>query len=186
MMAEQVTKTPWEELMNRRLFEPLKMKTAGFGAPGTRGQLDHDWGHRAVGDTVTAMHQDNSPVMGPAGTVHCSIQDWARFALLHMNGSVGGVRVIKPETLKALHTPKAGEQYVGGWLLANPSADERPTLTHTGSNTLWYCSIWLDLGRDLGFLVAANSGGQPAEDACQQAIRSLRRYASPNDRPRRR
>jgi CubicO group peptidase (beta-lactamase class C family) len=185
MMAEQVTRTPWEELMQRRVFGPLGMTTAGFGPPGTRGKLDHAWGHRANRDTVEAVHEDNSPVMAPAGTVHCSLKDWAKFASLHLHGSVGGVTLLKPETMKALHTPKPGEQYVGGWLVAGQSSAAGPILTHTGSNTLWYCSIWLDTGRDVGFLAAANAGGPPAEDACQQAIRSLRRLAG-NDGPRRR
>ena len=186
MMAEQVTGTPWEELMNRRLFEPLGMTTVGYGAPGIRGRVDHAWGHRAEGDTVTAVHEDNSPAMGPAGTVHCSLRDWSKFAALHLHGSVGGVSLVKPETMKALHTPKGGEDYVGGWLIAGRSSAAGPILTHTGSNTLWYCSIWLDTGRDVGFLAATNAGGKPAEDACQQAISLLRQHANPDDRPRRR
>jgi CubicO group peptidase (beta-lactamase class C family) len=185
MMGEQVTKTPWEDLMNQRLFRPLGMTTAGFGAPGTRGKLDHAWGHRAEGDTVEAVHQDNAAAMGPAGTVHCSIRDWARFASLHLHGSVGGVTLVKPETMKALHTPKAGEDYVAGWQVSNQSSAS-PILTHNGSNTLWYCSIWLELGKDLGYLVATNAAGKPAEDACSQAIRLLRQYANPNQRGRRR
>jgi CubicO group peptidase (beta-lactamase class C family) len=179
MMAEQVTKSSWEELMTRRIFEPLKMTTAGFGAPGTRGLLDHAWGHRAEGDTVEAVHEDNSPAMGPAGTVHCSLGDWARFASLHLHGSVGGVTLLKPETLKALHTPAAGESYAGGWSISGRGSAAGPILTHNGSNTLWYSSIYLDTSKEIGLLVAVNAGGPPAEDACQQALRSLVRYAIP-------
>jgi CubicO group peptidase (beta-lactamase class C family) len=186
MMAEQVTRTSWEELMEQRLFGPLGMTTAGFGVQGTRGKVDQPWGHRASGDTVEAVRLDNSPVMGPAGTVHCSLRDWARFASLHLNGSVGGVSIVKPETMKALHTPKPGENYVGGWLLAGRASAADPILTHTGSNTLWFCSIWLDTARGVGFLAATNAAGKPAEDACQQAIRSLREYVNPDVRRRRR
>ena len=35
----------WEELMASLLFSPLKMSTAGFGAPGTPGEVDQPWGH---------------------------------------------------------------------------------------------------------------------------------------------
>jgi CubicO group peptidase (beta-lactamase class C family) len=185
MMAEQVTRTSWEELMNRRLFAPLKMTTAGFGPPGTRGELDHAWGHRASGDLVEAVHHDNSPSMGPAGTVHCSIQDWGKFASLHLTGSVGGVKLVKPQTLKALHTPRPGEEYVGGWLVSGRSSSSNEFLTHTGSNTYWYCSICLALSRGVGALVAVNSAGKPAEDACDQAIKGLIQYALPDIRLRR-
>jgi CubicO group peptidase (beta-lactamase class C family) len=186
MMAEQVTRTPWEELMVTRLFGPLGMTTAGFGVPGTRGKVDQPWGHRASGDSVEALRQDNSPVMGPAGTVHCSLRDWAKFASLHLNGSYHGVSIVKAETMKALHTPNGGENYVGGWMVGSRTSAAGPILSHNGSNTLWYCSIWLDTGRKLGYLVATNAAGKIAEDACDQAIRSLRQYADPNDRPRRR
>jgi len=44
-MLEKITGTPWETLMSQRLFKPLKMNSAGFGAPGTKDQLDQPWGH---------------------------------------------------------------------------------------------------------------------------------------------
>ena len=143
MMAEEATRTPWEDLMRRRVFEPLKMASAGFGPPGGKGQSDQAWGHRASGNLVEAVYEDNPPAMGPAGTIHCSVADWARFASLHLQGSVGGVTLVKPETLKALHTPRTREEYAGGWSVVERSwAGPGKALTHTGSNTYWYCTIW--------------------------------------------
>jgi CubicO group peptidase (beta-lactamase class C family) len=37
LMAEQVTGESWENLMAKRLFEPLEMSSAGFGTPGRPG-----------------------------------------------------------------------------------------------------------------------------------------------------
>jgi CubicO group peptidase (beta-lactamase class C family) len=185
-MAEQVTQTPWEDLMRRRLFGPLGMTSAGFGPPGKRGLVDHAWGHRASGDLVEAVHEDNAPSMGPAGTVHCSMRDWARFASLHLRGSLGGTRLLKAETLKALHTPKLGENYVGGWSVFDRSWAGGKALMHNGSNTLWFCTIWLAPARDLALLVATNAAGKPAEEACDQAIQGLLRYAIRDDQGRRR
>jgi CubicO group peptidase (beta-lactamase class C family) len=186
MMAEQVTRTSWEDLMKRRVFGPLAMVSAGFGPPGTRGKVDHAWGHRATGDLVEAVHDDNPPVMGPAGTVHCSLVDWARFASFHLRGELGGVRLLKPETLKVLHTAKGDEEYAGGWLICDRSWAGGTALSHTGSNTYWYCSIWLAPARDFAVLAVVNAAGKPAEDACDQAVSGLVRYANPNDRPPRR
>jgi CubicO group peptidase (beta-lactamase class C family) len=83
LMAEQVSDQSWEMLMRRRLCEPLVMSTAGFGSPGQPGSVDQPWGHRAVGGQVEPTQADNAPALGPAGTVHCSIQDWSKFAALH-------------------------------------------------------------------------------------------------------
>jgi CubicO group peptidase (beta-lactamase class C family) len=45
-MAETVEGTPWEELIRREVFEPLGIKTAGFGPPGHAGDVaDEPWGH---------------------------------------------------------------------------------------------------------------------------------------------
>jgi CubicO group peptidase (beta-lactamase class C family) len=183
MMAERVAGSSWEVLMGRRLFGPLGMASAGFGPPGTRGKVDHAWGHRASGDTVEAAHEDNPPVMGPAGTVHCSLSDWARFASYHFRGELGGVRLLKPETLKALHTPRPGEEYAGGWIALDRSWAGGRALTHSGSNTLWYCTIWLAPARDFAILVATNAAGKPAEEACDQAVSGLIRSLATNERP---
>ena len=186
MMAEKVANAPWEDLMRRRVFGPLGMTSAGFGPPGTRGRSDHAWGHRASGNLVEAVHDDNPPSLGPAGTVHCSVPDWAKFASLHLRGSYKGVSLVKPETLKALHAPGPGEEYAGGWLVGDRSWAGGRTLSHTGSNTFWYCTIWLAPARDFALLVATNAGGKPAEDACEEANKGLIRYVSSDDRDRRR
>ncbi len=188
MMAEQVARAPWEVLMGRRVFGPLGMTSAGFGPPGTRGKVDHPWGHRATGDVVEAVHEDNPAVMGPAGSVHCSLRDWARFASFHLRGELGGVRLLKPATLKALHTAKAGEEYAGGWLVQDRSWAGGTALAHTGSNTLWYSSIWLAPARDFAVMAVVNAAGKPAEEACDQAVSGLVRLATINDHqsPRRR
>jgi CubicO group peptidase (beta-lactamase class C family) len=183
MMAEQVTRTTWEDLMKRRVFGPLGMASTGFGPPGTRGKVDHAWGHRASGNLVEAVHDDNPPVMGPAGTVHCSMRDWARFASYHLKGELGGVRLLKAETLKALHTPRADEEYAGGWLINDRSWAGGRALSHTGSNTYWFCSIWLAPARNFAILVACNAAGKPVEDACDQAVSGLVRLVTGNERP---
>lgn len=186
MMAEKVGNAPWEDLMKRRVFGPLGMTSAGFGPPGIRGRTDHAWGHQASGNLVEAVHHDNPPTMGPAGTVHCSVPDWARFASLHLRGSYKGVQLVKPETLKAMHTPKPGEEYAGGWLVGDRSWAGGRTLSHTGSNTFWYSTIWLAPARDFALLVVTNAGGKPAEDACEEANKGLIQYVSPDGRSRRR
>ena len=45
-MAERLTGMSWETLMQERLFVPLGISNAGFGPPGTPGEVDQPWGHR--------------------------------------------------------------------------------------------------------------------------------------------
>jgi len=174
LMAEQVTSKPWEDLFRERIFAPLGMATAGFGPPGTPGQLDEPWGHDGKG---RPSQFDNAPALGPAGTVHASVPDWAKFVSLHLLGDRGKARLLTPETFRFLHTPPGGQNYAGGWGVVDQTAAGGKALAHSGSNTTWYCTAWLAPARGFGVLVATNQGGDAAEKACQEAVQGLIRSA---------
>ena len=121
LMAERVMDDSWESLMKKRLFEPLEMASAGFGPPGERGELTQPWGHRLYDRELRPSQQDNAPSMGPAGGVHCSMADWAKFAALHLAGERGDSTLLKPATLRALHVPPPSCDYAGGWMVVERS-----------------------------------------------------------------
>lgn len=170
-MAEHVTRQPWEDLMREKVFRPLGMTTAGFGPPGARGRNDQPRGHDAAGNPVEpGPGADNPAAIGPAGTVHCSIGDWAKFAAANLPSAK--TKLVKPETLKRLHTPAPGEpKYAMGWIVADgqPWAGG-PALTHAGSNTMWLAVVWLAPEKDLAILVACN---QQHDKACNDAVLAL-------------
>jgi CubicO group peptidase (beta-lactamase class C family) len=173
LMAEHVTGESWETLMRRRLFEPLGMASAGFGSPGKPGKVNQPWGHRVAGERVAPTQSDNAPVMGPAGSVHCSVPDWARFAALHLNGKPGKGKVIKSSTIRTLHTPPPGRNYAGGWMVVERSWAGGLALNHNGSNTCWFVTIWLAPVPNFAVLVATNQGGKHADTACDEAASEL-------------
>jgi CubicO group peptidase (beta-lactamase class C family) len=173
LMAEQVTGQPWEVLIRARLFEPLGMSSAGFGPPGAPGQLSEPWGHRAEGGKVTPHQIDNPPSLGPAGTVHVSIPDWAKFAVLHLRGDRGDALLLDRDTFRVLHTPPAGSPYAAGWGVFTQRGNRRVLLVHDGSNTLWYAVIRIAPVRNVIFLAATNQGGDAAEKACHEAVEEL-------------
>jgi CubicO group peptidase (beta-lactamase class C family) len=172
-MAEEVTGESWETLMRRRLFEPLEMTSAGFGSPGHPGKTDQPWGHRLAGGQVQPNLQDNPPVFGPAGTVHCSVPDWAKFAALHLEGARGNAKLLKPSTFRALQTPPRGSEYAGGWIVCERSWADGRALSHSGSNLSWYVTIWLAPARNFATLVATNQGDDHAKIACDEASTEL-------------
>jgi CubicO group peptidase (beta-lactamase class C family) len=173
LMAETVTGQSWETLLRERLFEPLEMATAGFGSPAHPGTVDEPWGHHASGQDITPTLSDNPPSMGPAGTVHCSVPDWAKFAALHLGGERGRARLLKPATFRTLHTPPQGFDYAGGWMVGDRSWADGRVLTHNGSNTCFFTAIWLAPARDFAILVATNQGDQSAQAACDEAVVAL-------------
>ena len=93
-MAEKLTGKSWETLMRERLFAPLGITTAGFGAPGTPGKVDQPWGHRRDSRGEWAPNQrphfTPSRAFGPAGSVYVSIKDYAKFVALWFRGRETG------------------------------------------------------------------------------------------------
>jgi len=175
LMAEQVTGASWENLVRARVFEPLYMYSAGFGPPGLDGSSreNQPYGHQLSFGKPKPIRHDNPEVMGPAGTVHCSIVDWAKFAIAHLRGERQGAKLLLPATYRDLHTPPPRSEYAGGWIVLNrPWAGGR-ALNHAGSNTMWYAVVWLAPERDFGVLVATNMGGGPTAKACDEAVGAL-------------
>lgn len=175
-IAETVAGKPWEDLIREKLFKPLGMKSAGFGSPGTKDATDQPRGHTASGKPVEpGLDADNPPVLGPAGTVHCSIADWARFVALHLGDVPGTPQLIRPETLVVLHTPFEGEppKYALGWMVVERDWAGGTALTHSGSNTLWFAVSWLAPAKHAAVLVACNQGGAEAAKTCDEVASVL-------------
>jgi len=173
-MAERVTGKSWEDLTREKIFRPLGMSTAGFGAPGAPGKNDQPRGHKANGSPVEPGPSADNPVgIGPAGSVHCSIGDWAKFAAANLPSAK--TKLLKPETLEKLHTAPApalrDTKYAMGWIIADgqPWAGG-PALTHAGSNTMWFAVAWLAPKKDFAVLVACN---QANHEACNDAAVAL-------------
>jgi CubicO group peptidase (beta-lactamase class C family) len=177
LIAERTMKKPWEKLMEEMLFKPLGMESAGFGAMGTPGKVDEPWQHRMNDNEHRAIEpgrfSDNPPVLGPGGTAHCSIGDWAKFVAAHLAGGTGKAKLLKRETLEMLHRPDFGGDYAAGWQIANRDWAGGKVLTHSGSNTMSYAVVWMAPKRNFAVLVASNQGGGGVEKGCDEAAWTL-------------
>jgi CubicO group peptidase (beta-lactamase class C family) len=173
-MLEKVTGSTWEALLTKRVFEPLGMKSCGFGAPATPGKIDQPWGHRLEGGKLAPIEpgpaSDNPPSTGPAGTVHCTLQDWARFGALHI---AQRPTLVSAASMTKLHTAPPGSTYALGWIVAERSWVDGKVLTHDGSNTLFYATIWLAPASNQLYLVATNAGGDGVEQAIGEVVALL-------------
>lgn len=173
-IAEAVTGKSWETLMREVLFHPLGIKSAGFGAP-QNGPLGHQkalFGYKPV--PPSSPFADNPPVLAPAGTVHLCLQDWARYAILHLKGyAQDKPPTLREETLLRLHTPPQGGNYAMGWAIGQTPKAQKTVLQHAGSNGMWYALIALVPGRGDGILLATNAGDDNAVNGIKQALDTL-------------
>lgn len=177
IMVERAAKMACEEFIAQTLFQPLGMKSAGFGAMGTFGRLDQPWQHKLLGTTHRSIgpgpHNDNPVALAPAGLVHCSIGDWAKFVELQLQGEQGLNGILKAETIKRLHLPQFGGDYAGGWIAARRSWADGRVLTHNGTNTMNFAVVWMAPQKNFAVLVATNQGGDLAGKACDEAAGML-------------
>lgn len=184
-MLERVTKKAWEQLVQERVFEPLGITSAGFGAPGTPDVLDQPRGHRGGVAIQPGPDADNPPAIAPAGRVHMSAGDWAKYLNVFANGLKGSQSLLRPQTAKSIQEwPLVGD-YSNGWSFTRrPWAhgdlpeDFSKVLTHSGSNTMWFAVTWLGPERNLGLLAMCNQGDGKVALACDRAVGSAMRYVN--------
>lgn len=174
-MIERLGDRTWEAEMQRRLFQPLAMRHAGFGGVGTRGRIDAPWPHRADGqpEAGNGPDIDNPPVLGPAGRVHAPLADWARFVADQLRGARGGRGLLPAGSYHVLQTPADGADYALGWAVTTREWAGGRALTHTGSNTMNFAVVWMSPARDFAVLVCVNQGGDTAARAADEAAWAL-------------
>ncbi len=174
-MIEKLTHKSWEENMVDRVFTPLGMDDTGFGGVGTPGFIDQPWGHTEQGDPVegNGPDVDNPPVLGPAGRVHCPLQDWACFVVDQLRGARGCSSLLKPSSYTTLQRPHFGGEYALGWIKTDRDWAGGLALHHTGSNTMNYANVWIAPKRDFAVLVCVNQGGDRAFKASDAAASAL-------------
>lgn len=203
-MMEQATGQPWEVLVRERVLAPLGLDSAGFGATTTPGRYDAPVGHlRAENGTLTPMlwgpAADMPPILGPAGIVHMSILDFARWAGWNAASGRRGPALVTPATLAEIHRPHVstpprpnpppgtpGEGDYGlGWGIDNPDWTNGPVLLHNGSNGMNLAKILVDPNADLGIVATTNVGGAEADAAAFEVLQRLyRQYVEPTSSER--
>jgi D-alanyl-D-alanine carboxypeptidase len=177
---ERVAGDSWEHLIGTKLWDPLGMASCGFGPPGTAGEVTQPWGHQArPGGGLTPMGpgnpaSDNPPALGPAGTVHCTLRDWGKFLALQLAGARGeATTVVRTATLQHLQTPPSGADYADGWGVVTRPWAGGTALTHTGSNTFFFATVWLAPAKNVALIVATNCATPAAAKAVDAAFGPL-------------
>ncbi|GAA0707415.1 serine hydrolase domain-containing protein [Dokdonella soli] len=175
VIAERATRSSYEDLMRREVFQPLGMASAKFAAT-------HDGqprGHRA-GKPVTAAYvkaDDGNPLMfAPAGgELHLSLRDWAQFCLDQMAGAQGHGKLLTAASYHLMQTDPHGGNAAVGWGVQDAIGGRKgPVLLHLGSDANWYAVVVLFPKSGTGALVAANAaddmGGDKAVTAALGAL----------------
>ena len=178
-VIERLTGKPWETALGEKLFNPLGMKTAGFGCcSSSRNATDGTWGHVISGGKLVPRYGDNHRGLGPAGTVHCSVADYLKFASWHSSLGARPPGLLSKNSFTNLHHGSKGD-YAMGWMAARRSWAKGPAYTHAGSNTMNFFIVWIAPEIDLALAVACNAARPGIErDLDQFAAELVKRYSA--------
>ena len=165
-VIERLTGLSYEEALGKHLFEPLGITSGGFGPPADI------WGHGGrilplgplgaidIGRTKprdpSDAESDNPAVITPAGRMHLSLEDWARFQRIFLTGGGGYLR---PETVERILTPIPGPGMVQalGWAPIPATAPEG-SFGQQGSNLRWSAIAIIDRRRERTAIAVTNEG----------------------------
>jgi CubicO group peptidase (beta-lactamase class C family) len=107
-ILEKIAGRTYEELLEEKILIPLDIATAGYGPPAALEPTSQPWGHYwdKSKNSFVAFKVDYPNFFAPAGYIHMSIKDWAKFIIVHLNSDPADeTKLLKSSSLQFLHTP---------------------------------------------------------------------------------
>ncbi|MDX2040660.1 MAG: serine hydrolase [Acidobacteriota bacterium] len=178
----------WETFTQKRIFDPLGMKSASLSTTVAEKSSDHATPHQKRGATIDTIAWRNIDNVGPAGSINASVRDLSNWIRLHLNeGEVDGKRLISAENVREMHTPQMVIRNEGRWQLFFPPTETsqlsyglgwfindyrgHKLVMHGGTIDGFRASIVLIPKAKLGVAVLANlNGTQMPEAACYNVV----------------
>ena len=107
-VLEVLAGKPLDEVLNERLFGPLGMKDTAFWVePGKVDRFSHMYQSRGgkLAKVEFGQYLQKPNFLSGGGGLVSTATDYMRFAQMLANGGeLGGVRILKPETVELMHT----------------------------------------------------------------------------------
>ena len=184
-LAGEVSGLEWEELVRRRIFHPLGMKSSNFSVEASRATADFALPYNEKDKAIQEIAFRNIDVVGPAGSINSNLNDMAQWVKLHLSdGKVLETRVISEAGLDEMHRPQMvmrddGQDpeivlgsYGLGWFIESYRGKRR---VHHGGNIDGFSAMVTFLpDQDISVVALANKNGTPLpEILCRVAIDRL-------------
>lgn len=163
VIAERAAHGSYEDLMGAEVFKPLGMTRTGFGNTGEGQNRGHQHGQPM---RQMAKLDDGAPRMyAPAGFLHMSLEDWAKFNLDQLAGAAGKGKLLSPASYRLMQTAQPGSPAGLDWGVQPSIAGRKgPVLVHQGSDGNWLAIAVLFPEQGTGALMVANAGPDMGAD----------------------
>ncbi len=160
-ILEKIAGQTFESLRAEKLFQPLGITTAGYGIPANLEPTSQPWGHVWNLSSSFIVYKSNYPnFLAPTGYLHLSIEDWAKFILVHLDTyPEENHKLLKANTLKRLHTPPDAEEsdnYALGWF-TKKTYEGHILIYHGGRGLSFNAHVIADLKTKNALLLVTNT-----------------------------
>ena len=192
--AAKAAGTTWEDLLTKRIFEPLGMTSSVTSMPKDVGS-NLASPHVAPHDSLRTLARSSLEDIAPAGSINSNARDmaqWLRFQLA--DGMYGGKRLVSSAALKVTHSPQtiigAGElgpvdtlvnfsTYGMGWIVENYRHE---LVWQHGGNTLGMtAAVGMLPEHKFGVVVLSNMAGSPLPGILERYIFERQLKLPPHD-----
>jgi CubicO group peptidase (beta-lactamase class C family) len=164
-VAEVVTGSTWEQLVQRHLLDPLGMSKSGFWSQHADATLSY---HENVRRELKATRRFCIDVSAPCGgTLQSTVVDMASWLLFNLTGSSRRDQLVAPRVLSEIHSPQISTggdasaptpqaSYAMGWFVDSYNGHAR--LSHGGYIHGTNSEVTLFPAQQLGIVSFANFG----------------------------
>ena len=159
------------------------MGECGFGPAATKDLAppNQPWGHKLIGGTLVSVQpkeseiepSDNPASLGPAGTVHCSMDSWTLFLKEMLLSSQGHSTLLSSSTANRLFALYKDNIAGGGWGCIDREWANGPTYMMVGSNELNYAMYVIAPQKNMILMGVTNSGAESALRALSEQFKLL-------------
>lgn len=107
ILAEQITGTKWETLVQQRLFQPLGMTQSNCSVNDSQKAADVALPYVRVNDELKQVPFRNIDEVGPAGSINSNVEEMIRYVQLHINkGKHGDKQLVSQVNAEQMQTPQ--------------------------------------------------------------------------------
>ncbi len=191
LVVQTVSGVPYDKYVAERVFGPLGMTHSHALVADARADGASEGFYRWFGLAATPTRVPYPRAEAAAATIFSSANDMGRWLIAHMNGgSYGGVNILSPGAIAALHTPAVvgdpGHGYAMGWAVrplwegldpapgVPTTAYDIPALIeHGGSWATGHTYVGFVPDLDWGFVMLMNINDRTVESRYQHVEQGL-------------
>lgn len=190
-LVEHLRGETWEQVMRRRIFDPLEMNRSNFSVLDSQKDDDFSMPYSEVEDKVIEVPFRDLDAIGPAGSVNSSVKEMSNWLIMQINGGKFKDReIISKAMLNQTHFPHVvagGEPneeffyslYGLGWGINVYRGHH--LLTHSGGIDGFITQVAVLPQDSIGLVVLTNRSGAPLAGILRNTIMDLMLELDPID-----